>query len=98
MAQIQRTVAFDDHYPAESTGASWCDSELVCALADNQRHLGHVIWQVQWHAYDATHSDNTSHGFKYLGAFAELAVAKRAVEAAVGRKPAVRSAGGYGFN
>jgi peptide methionine sulfoxide reductase MsrB len=34
---------------------SWSNSKFVCALADSDRHLGHVIKDEKWHAYDATH-------------------------------------------
>ncbi len=66
-----------------SIDGSWQDSDLVCALADNDRHLGHLIKRGKWHAYDATRPDELSHAFKYLGAFTELAAAKQAVELAV---------------
>jgi hypothetical protein len=37
----------------------------------------------EWNAYDATRSNESSTGFKYLGAFDDLAVAKRVVESSV---------------
>jgi hypothetical protein len=62
---------------------SWRNAEFVCALADADRHLGHLIKTEEWHAYDATHSNEASKGFEYLGAFADVAAAKQAVESAV---------------
>ena len=62
---------------------SWRNSDYVCALADSERHLGHVVKTEQWHAYDATHPNDASIGFKYLGPFVDLAAAKQAVESAV---------------
>lgn len=56
-------------------------------MADTHRHLGHVIKKKRWHAYDATHSDEASKGFKYLGVFVDLAAAKQAVELAVLGEP-----------
>lgn len=68
-------------------GLSWLDSDVVCALADSDRHLGHLIrretGEKQWYAYDATHVDEASSTFKCLGAFPDLASAKRIVELAV---------------
>jgi hypothetical protein len=62
---------------------SWRNSRFICALADADRHLGHLIKTEKWHAYDATHLNEASTGFKYLGAFVSVAAAKRAVESAV---------------
>jgi hypothetical protein len=62
----------------------WRDSIFICALADTERHLGHVIKRKDWHAYDAIHTHAGETGFKDLGRFADLAAAKRAVESAVG--------------
>lgn len=70
---------------------SWRDSESVCALADTDRHLGHLILKDYWYAYDATQSDDNSKGFKCLGAFADLATAKQVVELAVWRGPCVQN-------
>jgi len=71
-------------------GRSWTNSNHVCALADHERHLGHVVkGQIigtdQWHAWDATHADEGSARFNYLGAFADRAEAMQAVESAVAR-------------
>ncbi len=64
---------------------SWLDSELVCALADSDRHLGHLIKKEHWYAYDGTRPEEGSRGFKCLGAFPDLAAAKQMVELAVWR-------------
>jgi hypothetical protein len=68
--------------------ASWRDSEFVCALADTDRHLGHLIRREHWYAYDATQPDDAASGFKCLGIFVDLATAKQVVELAVSRVPA----------
>jgi hypothetical protein len=67
---------------------AWRDSAFVCALADRDRHLGHLILKDHWYAYDATQLDGASQGFKCLGTFADLATAKQVVELAVWRGPA----------
>lgn len=64
-------------------GLSWQDSDIVCALADSDRHLGHLIHRGEWYAYDATHVDESAQTFRCLGAFPDLASAKRTVELAV---------------
>jgi hypothetical protein len=61
----------------------WRNSEFICAFADAERHLGHLVKMEQWHAYDATHSDDPSGGIHYLGEFADVAAAKQVVELAV---------------
>lgn len=61
----------------------WRDSKHICALADTERHFGHIINTGQWHAYDATHLNSATTGFNYLGAFEDLTAAKHAVESAV---------------
>jgi len=66
-----------------SIEASWQDSEVICALADTDRHLGHLIKLEHWYAYDATRADETSRSFKCLGAFDDLASAKQMLELAV---------------
>ncbi len=68
-------------------GLTWQDSDQVCALADSDRHLGHLVRREisgdQWYAYDATRVDEDSQTFKCLGAFPDLVSAKRIVELAV---------------
>lgn len=60
---------------------AWRNSPEICALADRERHLGHIV-QIggRWYAFDATHSNEESDGFRNLGSFANLASAKEAVE------------------
>jgi hypothetical protein len=70
---------------------TWRRSEHICAFADSERHLGHVIKTDQWNAYDATHLNEASTGFKYLGAFSDLAAAMQAVESSVNRKQELRT-------
>ena len=79
-----------------ASGRSWRNSDHICALADHERHFGHAIKTEQWHAYDAIHPNEAWAGFKYLGSFADLAAAMRAVESAVmrGRDSKVMYAGG----
>jgi hypothetical protein len=84
------------HYFLTAEG-SWRNSEFVCAFADTDRHLGHLIKKKnKWHAYDATHSDEAAKGYKFLGAFVDLASAKQTVElaVAVARLPRAMEAGG----
>lgn len=71
-----------------SIEGSWEDSELVCALATEERHLGHLIKRGRWYAYDATRADDSSQGFRCLGAFNDLVSAKQIVELAVWPSPA----------
>lgn len=68
-----------------SLAGAWRDADSVCALADDERHLGHLIRRRKWHAYDATRPGKKRHGFRYLGAFTDLSAAKQAVELAVWR-------------
>ena len=75
------------------TRPSWQDSPYICALADDERHFGHVIKTENWHAYDATHSNPSSNDFKYLGEFTELEVAKSMVESAAARKSLMKAWG-----
>jgi hypothetical protein len=63
----------------------WRDSNNVCALSDGDRHLGHIVLKAgQWNAFDATHLNENRSGFRYLGTFPSLNLAKTAVEASVG--------------
>lgn len=71
-----------------SIGGSWQDSDLVCALATAERHLGHLIKRGRWYAYDATRRDEASRGFRCLGSFSDLVSAKQIVELAVWASPA----------
>jgi hypothetical protein len=79
---------------------TWRHSQHICALSDNDRHLGHIVKTRDWHAYDATRRDETSGGFKYLGEFGDVATAMLAVEDAVARFHTYRTmhAGSAGFS
>jgi hypothetical protein len=66
-----------------SSGApSWRDSDHVCAFADDERHLGHIVLDDDWIAYDATHSSGTG-GILELGSFSTPTAAKAAVEQSI---------------
>ena len=59
---------------------AWRNSNSVCALADGERHLGHILKiGGRWLAYDATHFNEESNGFRSLGTFASQSAAKEAV-------------------
>jgi hypothetical protein len=61
--------------------AVWRDSDTICALADGERHLGHTLKiGGRWHAFDGTHLNAESNGFRFLGTFASVASAKEAIE------------------
>jgi hypothetical protein len=62
----------------------WRSSEYICALSDGDRHLGHVVENMGWHAYDAIHPAGTEGGFRYLGVFEDVTAAKGAVELSTG--------------
>jgi hypothetical protein len=81
-----------DQKPMQTaTGASWRDSKNVCALADGDRHLGHIIRAGDgWIAFDATHMADLSAAFRPLGFFPTMATAKDAVQSATA--PLARSA------
>ena len=55
--------------------------EYVCALADSERHLGH-IFKVEslWVAFDGTRLAENGVGFRIIGAFPDVDSAKTAVE------------------
>ena len=60
----------------------WRDSRHICALSDGDRHLGHIVLEAgQWICFDATHLNDVRTGFKLLGNFPSITVAKAAVEA-----------------
>ena len=61
--------------------AAWRHSASICALADGERHLGHIV-QIggRWYAFDATHFNERADGFRNLGSFASLVSAREAVE------------------
>jgi hypothetical protein len=61
--------------------AIWRESEAICALADRERHLGHILKiGGRWHAFDATHLNQDGNGFRFLGSFANVDSAKQAIE------------------
>jgi hypothetical protein len=62
----------------------WRDSRNVCALLDEERHLGHIVLKdKKWNAFDATHLNGTGTGFKDLGTFHSITLAKAAVEESI---------------
>lgn len=65
---------------------AWRNSTEICALADGERHLGHIV-QIggRWYAFDATHFNDSADGFRGLGSFASITPAKEAVELCSGR-------------
>jgi hypothetical protein len=67
---------------------AWRDSQEICALADGERHLGHVIKiGGRWHAFDATHFNDESNGFRSVGTFASISAAKEALESSLRPAP-----------
>lgn len=59
----------------------WRNSNSICALADWERHLGHILKiGGRWHAFDATRFNDDLNGFRVLGSFAGMNAAKEAVE------------------
>jgi hypothetical protein len=64
---------------------AWRNSNAVCALADGERHLGHVLKVGRhWYAFDATHFNEELNGFRTLGSFVSLSAAKDAVSESAG--------------
>ncbi len=61
----------------------WRDSPWVCTLADDERHLGHIVKEDGWVAFDATHPGETGQGIRHLGTFSSIVSAKEAVERSV---------------
>jgi hypothetical protein len=69
---------------AQFHAATWRDSASVCALADDHRHLGHIVKAGDcWLAFDATHFSGINSGFYLLGSWTNVALAKCAVELAI---------------
>lgn len=67
--------------PMNLVPPAWRNSDSVSALADGERHLGHVLRiGGRWHAFDATHSNERATGFRSLGSFVSRTAAKDAVE------------------
>jgi hypothetical protein len=73
----------------------WQQRGDVCTLADSDRHLGHIINLGVWHAFDAIHLNETGDGFKSVGLFETIDLAKAAVEQSIAQsaKPKVMAAG-----
>ena len=58
----------------------WRDSPHVCALADSERHLGHAVRVAEyWVAYDAIHFNPAQNGFRVIGTFPTVDLAKAAI-------------------
>jgi hypothetical protein len=74
----------------------WKNASFVCALSDNERHLGHIVNLDQWHAYDATRPNKQLDGFFCVGAFDSAEEAKTAVEKSVAKAPARASVAAAG--
>ena len=71
-------MSHDEPLPPAS---AWRNSDTVCALADEERHLGHILRiGGRWHAFDATHFNDGENGFRFLGTYASIHSAKDAVE------------------
>ncbi len=73
----------------------WQQRGDVCTLADGDRHLGHIINLGVWHAFDGIHLNETGNGFKSVGLFASIDLAKAAVEQSISQsaKSKVMAAG-----
>jgi hypothetical protein len=82
---IFSTLNTDSTTKSAGLNRAWSNSRHVCALADQDRHWGHVVLTDCWHAYDAIHPGESGTGFTYLGTYLHRSEAKRAVEASVGR-------------
>jgi len=98
MHLISFQLPFIGHSLPEAPPA-WRDSPYICAFADSERHLGHIIKTDRWHAYDATHANPASNEFNYLGAFDNLETAKAVLESVAGwagETKYMRAAGGLG--
>jgi hypothetical protein len=62
---------------------AWRDSPYVCTLSDDERHLGHIVKENDWIAFDATHPGDSGRGIRQLGAYASVISAKQAVERSI---------------
>lgn len=64
---------------------NWRESADVCALADEERHLGHAIRAGKcWIAYDGVHLSPGGQGFRIIGTFQTISAAKQAIEETAG--------------
>ncbi len=60
---------------------TWRDSGSLCCLADDERHLGHIVKAGSyWLAFDATRSNESGTWFRFLGVCEGISAAKRVVE------------------
>ena len=77
----------------------WQQRGDVCTLADGERHLGHIINLGVWHAFDGIHLNETGNGFKSVGLFTSIDLAKAAVEQSIAQsaKPKVSAAGSHSW-
>jgi hypothetical protein len=67
-------------------------SENVCAFADADRHLGHILKvDSVWVAFDGTRLGANGIGFRVIGTFPDVDSAKIAVEFASLRVSAARA-------
>jgi hypothetical protein len=82
---MRRMSAFVlDHGILMCSKIGWEESASVLALCDSERHLAHIVKLGDaWMAIDATHSNDSSDGFRVLGVYAELRHAKAAAEGVV---------------
>ncbi|HEY3825211.1 MAG TPA: hypothetical protein VGL82_11675 [Bryobacteraceae bacterium] len=77
--------------PVDSLG-HWHMSEDVCAFADSERHLGHILKvESAWLAFDGTHLGEDGEGFRVIGTFPDPDSAKIAVEFVLLRMNASRA-------
>ena len=68
--------------------AAWRNSSNVCAYANEDRHLGHIVRTDKgWAAFDATHSTTQGDAFRPLGLFRSSEDARHAVESATEPAP-----------
>jgi hypothetical protein len=81
---LEENMDIDDGKPQPPGERTWLISEYTCAFQDGERHLGHLLKEDQWEAYDATRLNLERNGIRYLGSFTDLDEAKAAVEASVG--------------
>jgi hypothetical protein len=67
----------------------WRMGRRVCAFADHERHLGHILLcESQWLAFDGTRLGESGIGFRLIGVFPDINSARIAVELATIRTSA----------
>jgi hypothetical protein len=63
------------------SGGRWQIGEDVCAFADSERHLGHILKvESVWIAFDGTRPGENGSSFRVIGTFSDVESAKIAVE------------------